>query len=399
MFRTFAKVSGIGAQGLFQFHPADLIALLELAWDHRAEGVGLPLGHPLHRSDLTRFEDSWFGRRALQPPAPPPPPTRPLQPNLNLLINAIGGPPDFPPRHHVLWDHLVYAYMVENTRIVEIFRRVVHELTHGEKLGAPSVATLHWLRNTEEMFYRDGPSYFAPSLHSSARPDCEAMRRTTYHRMLGMDLNHGTADNKPYPFTRAEAANKEFVSTFEELLREVWIGIVNAGNSSGIKSTDDAKLAELTQTLQEMLLARRLQGQPVARGICLRVDDVVVPHDGRDRHPGRHRPACPGDQRRAAALQDRAARRRSGARPRRQLLRHRGLDLEGAAPGRDRHLHPGSQGGDRLLHPRVAARDGMRTIITHWSVITGRDMKAGKIAPADAPRRPVLAMPAAERVS
>ena len=40
----------------------------------------------------------------------------------------------------------------------------------------------------------------------------------------------------------------------------------------------------------------------------------------------------------------------------------------------------------------------MRTIITHWSMITGRDMKAGKIAPADAPRRPVLAMPAAERV-
>ena len=33
----------------------------------------------------------------------------------------------------------------------------------------------------------------------------------------------------------------------------------------------------------------------------------------------------------------------------------------------------------------------MRTIITHWSIITGRDMKAGKIAPSDAPRRPVLA--------
>ena len=33
----------------------------------------------------------------------------------------------------------------------------------------------------------------------------------------------------------------------------------------------------------------------------------------------------------------------------------------------------------------------MRTIITHWSIITGRDMKAGKIAPRDAARRPVLA--------
>jgi hypothetical protein len=30
----------------------------------------------------------------------------------------------------------------------------------------------------------------------------------------------------------------------------------------------------------------------------------------------------------------------------------------------------------------------MRTIITHWSIITGRDMKAGKIAPMEAARRP-----------
>ena len=94
------------------------------------------------------------------------------------------------------------------------------------------------------------------------------MRRATYHRLLGMDLNHGTADNKPYPFVRAEAANKEFVSTFEELLREVWIGIINAATRSGTKSTDDAKLAELdARQLQEMLLARRLQRQPVARGV------------------------------------------------------------------------------------------------------------------------------------
>jgi len=398
MFRTFAKVSGLGAQGLFQFHPADLIALLELAWDHRAEGVGLPLGHPLHRSDLTRFEDSWFGRRALQPPAPTPPPTRPLQPNLNLLINAIGGPPDFPPRHHVLWDHLVYAYMVENTRIVEIFRRVVHELTHGEKLGAPSVATLHWLRNTEELFYRDGPSYFAPSLHSSARPDSEAMRRATYHRLLGMDLNHGTADNKPYPFTRAEAANKEFVSTFEELLREVWIGIVNAGNSSGIKSTDDAKLAELTQTLQEMLLARRLQGSlsreeyacvSMMSWFHMTVEtDTPVVIDLRAQ-------ATSAEQRlyKIAQLVGVPAHGLAGSYfdiadsiSKVLLLVETGIFTQ--VP----------KAVTAFYIPASPLETVMRTIITHWSVITGRDMKAGKIAPADAPRRPVLAMPAAERV-
>ena len=93
MFRTFAKVPGIGAAKLFLFHPTDLIALLELAWDHRAEGVGLPLGHPLHRSDLTRFGDTWFGNLAFSAPAPP---TRPELPNLGLILEALGAGRDRP---------------------------------------------------------------------------------------------------------------------------------------------------------------------------------------------------------------------------------------------------------------------------------------------------------------
>ena len=51
-----------------------------------------------------------------------------------------------------------------------------------------------------------------------------------------------------------------------------------------------------------------------------------------------------------------------------------------------------------LYTPGSPVERVMRTIITHWSVITGRDMKAGKIAPSEAPRRPVLAAaPALER--
>jgi hypothetical protein len=36
-----------------------------------------------------------------------------------------------------LWDHLIYAYMIENTRIYGIFRCVLREFLHGEKLGMP----------------------------------------------------------------------------------------------------------------------------------------------------------------------------------------------------------------------------------------------------------------------
>ena len=387
MFRAFAKVPDIGAQKLFLFHPADLVALLELSWDRRAENHSLPLGHPLHRSDLNRFEDTWFGRNVLDlSKVPDPPPSRPSQPPVRLLVNSIRQGSDRE-ESHVLWDHLIYAYMIENTRIYEIFRRVVHELTHGEKLGAPSVETLHWLRNTEEMFYRDLPSFFTTALHSYARSDGEGMRRLTYQRMLGMDLNHGTSDNKPYPFARADASNKEFVSTFEELLREVWVGIINAGNTSGTKATDDAKLTELTKKLQDMLLARRLNGNlsreefacvSMMSWFHLTVEsDTSVVIDLRAN-------ATSAEQRlfKIAQLVGVPAHGLSAsyfdiadAISRILLLVEMGI------------ITSVPNGVAGLYAPGTPVERDMRTILTHWSIITGRDMKAGKVAPMDAARR------------
>jgi len=33
------------------------------------------------------------------------------------------------------WEHLVYAYLIENTSIYEIFAKVIHEYTSGENLS------------------------------------------------------------------------------------------------------------------------------------------------------------------------------------------------------------------------------------------------------------------------
>ena len=382
MFRSLAQHLGADAQKLFLFHPADLTAVLELAWDRRAHLTGQPLGHPLHRSDLTRFEDTWFGRAAVRAQAPAPV-GRPPQPDISLVI----GPIRDRDTTQVAYDHLAYAYMIENTRIGEIFRRVVQELTHGEKLGVPSVATLHWLRNTEELFFRDAPSFFVSGLHSSARPDGEATRRAAYYRLLGMDLNRGTADNKPYPFIRAEAANKEFVPTFEELLREVWIGIVNATNTSGTNSTDNAKLTELTQQLQQMLLARRLNGNLAREEFAavammswfhLTVEtETAVVQDLRAS-------ATSAEQRlfKIAQLVGVPAHGLSGSyfdiadAISTVLLTIETIDLA-ILPNTVVAMYTAGAPLERL----------MRTIITHWSIITGRDMKAGKIAPMEAARR------------
>lgn len=403
MFRALAKVpvtttspSGAtattpyGADNLFRLHPADISAVLELAWDRRFDRAASKLGSPLHRSDLTRFEDTWIGRNLLTAPFPgtavfsggAAPRLQPsVQPLVTRLVNRRGN--------FVVWNHLIYAYMIENTRIREIFRRVVHEFLHGEKLGAPSTDTQHWLRTTEQLFYRDPVPLSATSVQSDIRLDGDATRRTAYQRMFAMDLNHGGPDNKPYNYVRAEAANKEFVSTFEELLRETWVGIINASNSSGAKATDDNKLRDVVKKLQDMLLARRINGnlsREEFTAVCmmswfhltLEADNAPVVRDLRAE---------------AASPEQRLY----------KIAQQVGVPAHGLAgsyfdiadsisrillliESEFLVLFPNAIVG--LYMPGTLLEQTMRTIITHWSIITGRDIKAGKIAPADAPRRP-----------
>jgi hypothetical protein len=158
------------------------------------------------------------------------------------------------------WQHLIYGYMIEQTRVVHIFRRVLAEYLHGERLEVPSEATHRWLRTTEALFYRDLPSASIAAVTSSVRPDLEATRRNAYWRMFGMDISHGREDGQPYTYQKAQAANSHFVEKLEELLREGWIGKMNELNTSGSRPTDDAAIATYARDLHDMMTTRRERG-------------------------------------------------------------------------------------------------------------------------------------------
>jgi hypothetical protein len=372
-----------------RFHPSDLMALLEFAWDRRSNNEAKKLGHPARRSDLPGFGTTWFGGAAFAAPVPL---------LLNKIVvelrkpftgtNVIGRAlinNDPPPASAVLFDHLIYAYMIENTRIYEIFRRVVHEFLHGEKLGVPGSAdSQRWLRTTEELFYRDPPPFFITAVTSHIRADIHATRRNAYQRMFGMDLNHGTDDNKPYPYVKAEAANSEFVNTFEEFLREVWIGIENVNNVSGANPTDNAKIADLAEKLHDMLITRRQTGNlsreefvfvSMLSWFHLTVDsDLPIIQDLRAQ--------ATSPEERLFKIAQRVGLPAHGLSKnyfdiadsisRILILIETGLlnDAD-AAPAL---YTPAQDGGG----PDVA----MRTIIRHWSIITGREMKARRVTPS-----------------
>jgi hypothetical protein len=158
------------------------------------------------------------------------------------------------------FHHLVYAYLLENTKMVDVFRRVLFELVHGERLSLGSQATQRWAQLTEELFFTHPRAYSIRGVTSDVRSRHEAVRRNAYFRLLGLDLNHGQDDGSPYPYPKAEVSNRDFAPLLEALLREVWIGTKNRSNFVGEDATDDNAIDTLIRRLREMLLARRLGG-------------------------------------------------------------------------------------------------------------------------------------------
>lgn len=155
------------------------------------------------------------------------------------------------------WGHLIYAYMVENTGIVEIMRRLLTEWVADERLPFATLETQFWMRASEEVFFTS-PNPFFNTLASSLRPDSAAIRENAYQRLLGMGLSFRRSAGGSIPTPRI--ANSGFIPTLERLLYEVWRGYINRLNANNENLTDRQAVADLVADLREMLMARRTNG-------------------------------------------------------------------------------------------------------------------------------------------
>lgn len=171
--------------------------------------------------------------------------------------------------------HLLYSYLLENTRILQIFERVIERYFQDEEFGIVPTGmsnAYHWLHNSERIFFKDEGSR-SGNIRSLLRPVYDANRRNAYNRMLGMDLafggiNSGSGDS--FPYYKAKASNQQFIVLFERFLSEIWQGYTNARNTSGPNTTDVNQATELAVQIQELLTARR--GGSVNPGPGLVVD-------------------------------------------------------------------------------------------------------------------------------
>lgn len=202
--------------------------------------------------DLVLHMDEVWNQAALWAPNPPPFGTAR---GALVGLGAFSGAPPIPAGP--AWDHLIYAFAIENTRAPQILARVVRAFRSGEGLGVPSISTQRWLDATEVLLFGAHNPLAAWLATSAVRPDAEAVRRNAYYRMFGMDLAHGTDSNQPYPYDKAQAANRGFAGLFEELLHELWRAIENVRNTSGANASDDDRIYRLAEQLGFMLRSRR----------------------------------------------------------------------------------------------------------------------------------------------
>jgi hypothetical protein len=375
-------------QTLFEFHPLQLHRYLEQAW---AVGGFEPYSTtPPTPTNPIYLGDAGIIDAMRLPPA-----------ILSTLPSGVGAPPTPHDRPYFTatpppwltknqpWEHLIYAYLIENTRVLQIFRRVVEWYAAGERLEVPSINTRAWLRTTEELFFREPPAFHISSVSSWARPDLEASRRNAYWRLFGIDLNHGAPDGRPYPYVRGAGGNADFIPQWESFLQEVWQGYINRKNSSGENYSDPESVANRADGLAQLMRVRREYGN-LAREeffftamlswfhLTLEANTPVVVDLKADATTPEERLRKIGE-RVGISPHPKARSFFEMAEPASSLMRF--LELE-------RFSQPGTAAALFDDAPNNAARADALIVINHWSIATGRDLKLRRPVDRFTPKRP-----------
>lgn len=153
--------------------------------------------------------------------------------------------------------HLIAAYLIENTRIIQIFQRMLEIYFSSEELGiAENEKAFNWIHNTEALLFRND-SLGASTLSSNLRTNSNHIRRNAYWRMFGMDLAFEDITSPETKYIKPQISNQQFIAVFEKYLSEIWQSYTNANNSSGVNTTDLNIIIDLCVQLKELLSARR----------------------------------------------------------------------------------------------------------------------------------------------
>ena len=293
------------------------------------------------------------------------------------------------------WDHLIYAYLIENTRIFDIFARLVETYAFSEQLETPSPAAQNFWRNTEYLVYGDGIPSMLWNTTSRARRDEIANRQTVYNWMFGIDLSHAAELVKEHPYRKPTASNRDFFPTFEAFGSQVWGGIMNARNLTGANPTDPVAIATSARRLYDMMATRRINGnlsREEFRAVAIMSWlHLAVSYDSPAVVDLKATASSP--EQRLTKLAERVGlTAHSKAKPLFDLAQPFSFLMQSIKLGAFN-----DPAGAALLYditpPNNVAELNAEVVIDQYSLATGRDLKASSVVDHRPPRRPVVPRP------
>jgi hypothetical protein len=157
------------------------------------------------------------------------------------------------------WDHIIYAYMIENTRIFDIFRKVSELYQSGEQLPIPGPASQRFWFSANSLIFSSPPPMTVWSI-SGKHPDEEAQRMALYQWMLGLDLLHAAEIRQMHPYKPPVGSNVDFLANFEAFVRETWRGIVNSRRLGAANDTNYRTIASRARRIHDEMRTRRRHG-------------------------------------------------------------------------------------------------------------------------------------------
>lgn len=409
---------------LFVYHPLQLSAIIETVWLNRNNAPTLQnpsqtsayflpwspqISNPILNANFFAGYDwttipptpllmgpSGVAESDETPPPPAPfiPPTN--QPGIANALSVVGYEQN--KVQSTNWDHLIYAYIIENTRIFEIFSKVLETYMFSEQLETPSAQSQLFWRNVEFLIFGDAMPSMLWTTSSRLRRDEVANRLTTYYWMFGIDLSHAAEIVGQHPYQKPAAANRDFIPVCEALLREVWRGIVNARNTSGANDADPTVIATLARRIYDMMGTRRIYAnlcREEFRAVAIMSFlNLAVLYDSPAVVDLRATASSP-----EMRLQKIAERVGMTAHPKTKPL----FDLAGPFSILMQSIETGKfndTAGAQLLYSQISPNFPARnaeTVIDQYTLATGRDLKALPVSavqrattsPLPAPKRPV----------
>lgn len=175
--------------------------------------------------------------------------------NNEINRSFASGLPPTDQRFYCPFNHLGYSFLLENTKIFEIFHKIMELYINGETLTHPTIEAARWLQNTTKLMFNDEPIYSNFLVTNKISTSEDTSRRNSYKRLFGADLSHGNSQNQNYP--KSNINNDDFFRVYEEFLKLSWIGQAEYTNTSGTNYTESERIKTLADDLKSMLLSRR----------------------------------------------------------------------------------------------------------------------------------------------